>query len=57
MCRVKTACLTLLLISCSGLTVFGQWSPVTAGTTNNLNRVYVLDSGTAFAVGEVGTLR
>jgi photosystem II stability/assembly factor-like uncharacterized protein len=47
---------TLLLVFCASLTAFGQWSPVSSGTTNNLNGVYLLDSGTAFAVGEAGTI-
>jgi photosystem II stability/assembly factor-like uncharacterized protein len=56
MCRIKTIYLTLLLIFCSGLMVFGQWSPVNSGTTNNLNGAYLLGSGTGFIVGEAGTI-
>jgi photosystem II stability/assembly factor-like uncharacterized protein len=56
MCRVKAVYLTLVLVFCSSLTVFGQWSPINSGTTNNLNGVYLLDSGTGFAVGDTGTI-
>ena len=56
MCRVKPVYPTLLLLSCSGLTLFGQWSPVSSGTTNNLNGSYLLDSGTGFIVGDAGTI-
>src|SRR5882762_10812717 len=53
---VKTVYLTLLVVVCSGLTVFGQWSPVNSGTTNNLNGAHLLGSGTGFIVGEAGTI-
>jgi photosystem II stability/assembly factor-like uncharacterized protein len=56
MYRVKTVYLTLLLIFCSGLTVFDQWSPVNSGTTNNLNGIHLLASGTGFAIGDTGTI-
>src|SRR5438094_8069889 len=36
--------------------VFGQWSPVYSGTTSNLNRAILLDSGTGFVVGDTGTI-
>jgi photosystem II stability/assembly factor-like uncharacterized protein len=52
----KTIHLTLLLSFCFSISLFGQWSPASSGTTNNLNAVYLLDSGTAFAVGDVGTI-
>jgi photosystem II stability/assembly factor-like uncharacterized protein len=56
MFRGKTVHLALLLVSCSSLTVFGQWSAANSGTTNNLNGVYLLDSGIALAVGDAGTI-
>jgi photosystem II stability/assembly factor-like uncharacterized protein len=40
----------------SSISVFGQWSPVNSGTTNNLNGTYLLDSGTGFVVGDTGTI-
>ena len=56
MFRGKTLHLALSLIFCSSLTVFGQWSAATSGTTNNLNGGYLLDSGVGFAVGDAGTI-
>ena len=53
---VKTVHLFLSLVFCSSLTVFGQWSAANSGTTNNLNGVYLLDSGIAFVVGDDGTI-
>jgi len=40
----------------SSINVFGQWSLVNSGTTNNLNGTYLLDSGTGFVVGDTGTI-
>jgi photosystem II stability/assembly factor-like uncharacterized protein len=48
--------LTWLLVFYAGLTALGQWSPVSSGTTNNLNGSYLLGSGTGFIVGEAGTI-
>jgi photosystem II stability/assembly factor-like uncharacterized protein len=56
MFRDKTIHLALSLVFYSSLTVFGQWSAATSGTTNNLNGVYLLDSGVGFAVGDAGTI-
>ena len=56
MFRGKTLHLALSLIFYSGLTVFGQWSAATSGTTNNLNGGYLLDSGVGFVVGDAGTI-
>ena len=56
MIRAKTVHVVLSLVFCSSLTVFGQWSAATPGTTNNLNGVYLLDSGIAFVVGDAGTI-
>jgi photosystem II stability/assembly factor-like uncharacterized protein len=50
---IRLACLFVFL---STLSVFGQWSPVNSGTTNNLNGAYLLDSGTGFVVGDTGTI-
>jgi len=56
MFRDKTVHLLLSLLFCSGVALFGQWSAATSGTTNNLNGVYLLDSGVGFAVGDAGTI-
>ena len=56
MFRGKTVHLALSLVFYSSLTVFGQWSAATSGTTNNLNGGYLLDSGVAFVVGDAGTI-
>lgn len=56
MFRGKTVHLLLLLVFCSGVTLFGQWSAANSGTTNNLNGIYLLDSGVGFAVGDAGTI-
>jgi photosystem II stability/assembly factor-like uncharacterized protein len=52
----KTFHLALSLVFCSSLTVFGQWSAATSGTTNNLNGGYLVDSGVGFVVGDAGTI-
>jgi photosystem II stability/assembly factor-like uncharacterized protein len=52
----KIVLLTLGIVFYSSLTVFGQWSAANSGTTNNLNRAYLLDSGIAFVVGDAGTI-
>jgi photosystem II stability/assembly factor-like uncharacterized protein len=56
MIRAKTILLASALIFCSGLNAFGQWSAAISGTTNNLNGVYLVDSGVGFAVGDAGTI-
>ena len=56
MFRDKTVHLVLSLVFYSSLTVFGQWSAATSGTTNNLNGAYLLDSGVGFVVGDAGTI-
>jgi hypothetical protein len=53
---IKSVYLALLLVFYAGLSAFGQWSPVSSGTTNNLNGSYLLGSGTGFIVGEAGTI-
>ena len=52
----KIVHLVLWLVFYSSLTVFGQWSAATSGTTNNLNGAYLLDSGIGFVVGDAGTI-
>ena len=52
----KTIHLALSLVFYSSLTVFGQWTAATSGTTNNLNGAYLLDSGVGFVVGDAGTV-
>jgi photosystem II stability/assembly factor-like uncharacterized protein len=56
MSNLKRIHLALLLLFWSSLSVFGQWSSVDSGTTNNLNGAYLLDSGTGFVVGDTGTI-
>ena len=56
MFRGKTVHLALSLVFYSSVTVFGQWSAASSGTTNNLNGVYLLDSGVGFVVGDAGTI-
>jgi photosystem II stability/assembly factor-like uncharacterized protein len=56
MCRYKTVHLTSVLVFWSSFSVFGQWNPVSAGTTNNLNGAYLFGSGTGFIVGAAGTI-
>jgi photosystem II stability/assembly factor-like uncharacterized protein len=56
MFRGKTLHLALSLVFYSSVTVFGQWSAASSGTTNNLNGAYLLDSGVGFVVGEAGTI-
>jgi photosystem II stability/assembly factor-like uncharacterized protein len=50
---IRLACLFVFL---STLSVFGQWNPVSSGTTSNLNGAVLLDSGTGFVVGDTGTI-
>jgi photosystem II stability/assembly factor-like uncharacterized protein len=52
--KVKHLAITLIFSFISS--VFGQWSPVDSGTTSNLNGAVLLDSGTAFVVGDTGTI-
>lgn len=48
--------LTLSFLLIFSLSAYAQWSPVSSGTTNNLNAVHLLDSGVAYAVGDAGTI-
>jgi photosystem II stability/assembly factor-like uncharacterized protein len=56
MANFKAVRLAFFLVFFSSLNVFGQWSSVDSGTTNNLNGAYLLDSGPGFAVGDAGTI-
>src|SRR6266576_5057128 len=56
MSNLKPIHLAFFLVFFSSLSVFGQWSPVSSGTTNNLNGAYLLSSGTGFVVGDAGTI-
>ncbi len=56
MSNLKPIHLAFFLVFSSSLSVFGQWSPVSSGTTNNLNGAYLLGSGTGFVVGDAGTV-
>jgi photosystem II stability/assembly factor-like uncharacterized protein len=53
---LKSVYLASVLLFFSNLGVFGQWSPVDSGTTSNLNGAILLDSGTGFVVGDMGTI-
>ena len=53
---MKITQLTFVIVFYSSFSLFGQWSPVDSGTTNNLNGAYLLDSGVGFAVGDAGTI-
>jgi len=52
----KTIHLVLSLVFYSSVTVFAQWFAANSGTTSNLNRGYLLDSGVGFVVGDAGTI-
>src|SRR4029434_6082470 len=54
--NLKVAHLVISIVVLSNFSVFGQWSPVSSGTTNNLNGAVLLDSGTSFVVGDTGTI-
>src|SRR5436189_5562734 len=56
MSGLERLCLASLVIFSSSFSVFGQWFSVDSGTTNNLNRAYLLDSGLGFVVGDTGTI-
>jgi photosystem II stability/assembly factor-like uncharacterized protein len=56
MSNLKVTHLVISLVVLSNFSVFGQWSPVSSGTTNNLNGAVLLDSGTGFVVGDMGTI-
>jgi photosystem II stability/assembly factor-like uncharacterized protein len=56
MFRGKTVHLALSIVFYSSVSVFGQWTTATSGTTNNLNGAYLLDSGAGFVVGDAGTI-
>jgi photosystem II stability/assembly factor-like uncharacterized protein len=56
MFHFKPVHLAFLFVLFSNLKIFGQWAQVDSGTTNNLNSVSLLDSGTAFVVGDTGTI-
>jgi photosystem II stability/assembly factor-like uncharacterized protein len=53
---LKRTHLAFFLFFLSSLSVFGQWFPVSSGTTNNLNGAYLLGSGTGLVVGDAGTI-
>src|SRR6266566_4549973 len=56
MSNLKPIHLAFFLVFFSSLSAFGQWFPVSSGTTNNLNGAYLLGSGTGFVVGDAGTI-
>lgn len=53
---IRVIHVAFFLFFVSSLSVFGQWSAATSGTTNNLNGGYLLDSGVGFVVGDAGTI-
>jgi photosystem II stability/assembly factor-like uncharacterized protein len=53
---MRKVCALLILLFLSSLDARAQWSSVSSGTTNNLRGIYLLDSGTAYAVGDSGTI-
>jgi photosystem II stability/assembly factor-like uncharacterized protein len=53
---MRKICALLILVLLSSREARAQWSPVSSGTANDLRGVYVLDSGTGFAVGDAGTI-
>jgi photosystem II stability/assembly factor-like uncharacterized protein len=56
MSGIRVIHVAFFLFFVSSLSVFGQWSAATSGTTNNLNGGYLLDSGVGFVVGDAGTI-
>jgi photosystem II stability/assembly factor-like uncharacterized protein len=56
MAGIRVIHVAVFFLFFSALSVFGQWSPVDSGTTNNLNGAILLDSGTGFVVGDAGTI-
>ena len=53
---IKTSYASLFFFFLLGLSASAQWFPIDAGTTNNLNAIYLLDSGVGFVVGDAGTI-
>ena len=53
---MNTICVVGALLFFAGSMAEAQWSTVDSGTTNNLRGVYLLDSGTAYSVGDSGTI-
>jgi len=56
MCIINKTRAVFLASFLLNLSAFGQWLPINSGTLNNLNAVYLLNSGVAFAVGDAGTI-
>src|SRR5882757_3766827 len=56
MFRGKTVHLALSLVFYSSVTVFGQWSAASSGTTNILHEVYFFDANQGVAVGDHGLI-
>jgi photosystem II stability/assembly factor-like uncharacterized protein len=56
MSGIRVIHVAFFLFFVSSLSVFGQWSPVDSGTTNNLNGGYLLDAAVGFVVGDAGTI-
>src|SRR5678816_2585489 len=53
---MRKICALLILFLLSSLEARAQWSPVPSGTSNELRGVFLLDSGTGYAVGDSGTI-
>jgi photosystem II stability/assembly factor-like uncharacterized protein len=46
----------VLLFLILNSTISAQWFPINSGTSNNLNGLYFLNSGTGYVVGDAGTI-
>lgn len=53
---MRKICALLILLLLSSLEARAQWSTVSSGTSNELRGVFLLDSGTGYAVGDSGTI-
>jgi photosystem II stability/assembly factor-like uncharacterized protein len=54
--KTKTFFISALLFLVINSVSFAQWFPVSSGTTENLNGIYMLPSGVGYAVGNTGTI-
>ena len=54
--KTKTFFISALCFLVINSVSFAQWFPVSSGTTENLNGIYMLPSGVGYAVGNTGTI-
>ena len=54
--KTKTFFISALFVLVINSVLFAQWFPVSSGTTENLNGIYMLPSGVGYAVGNTGTI-